>query len=76
MAQLMREEGFIGYKFKGARYDAGDKFGFVQANIHYGLKNQEIRDRLLQYMEAVVKENKQLADLVSTLSRLQELLAI
>jgi UTP--glucose-1-phosphate uridylyltransferase len=59
MAQLMREEGFIGYKFKGDRYDAGDKFGFVQANIHYGLKNPEIRDRLLEYMDKVVEESKE-----------------
>jgi UTP--glucose-1-phosphate uridylyltransferase len=55
MAQLMREEGFIGCKFKGARYDAGDKFGFVQANIHYGLKNPEIRDKLMDYMASLVK---------------------
>lgn len=55
MAQLMKEEGFIGYKFDGVRYDAGDKFGFIQANIAYGLKNPEIEPRLKEYMKRVLK---------------------
>lgn len=58
MSQLMKEEGFIGYQFKGERYDAGDKFGFVQANIAYGLKNPEIKDKLMEYMGALVKSSK------------------
>lgn len=53
MAQLMREEGFIGYQFQGDRYDAGDKFGFIQANIAYGLKNPEIAPRLKEYMKCL-----------------------
>jgi len=35
MAQLMKEEGFIGLRFDGQRFDAGDKCGFVKANIAY-----------------------------------------
>lgn len=56
MAQLMREEGFIGYQFQGDRYDAGDKFGFIQANIAFALKNAEIRPRLMAYMEELVSK--------------------
>lgn len=56
MAQLMREEGFIGYQFEGDRYDAGDKFGFLQANIAYGLKNPEIAPKLLEYMRSLLKK--------------------
>lgn len=54
MARLMKEEGFIGYQFKGERYDAGDKFGFIQANIAFGLKKAEIRPRLMEYMKSLV----------------------
>lgn len=54
MAKLMREEGFIGYKFEGARYDAGDKFGFIQANLAYSLKRRDIGPRLMQYMREIV----------------------
>lgn len=51
MAALMKEEGFIGYQFEGDRYDAGDKFGFLQANIEFGLKNPETREQLLSYIK-------------------------
>lgn len=54
MAKLMQKEGFIGYQFEGKRYDAGDKFGFIQANIAYALKNPEIAPRLMDYMKSLV----------------------
>lgn len=55
MAELMRQEGFLGLEFDGYRYDAGDKFGFLQANIAYGMKNPEIAPRLLAYMGEMVR---------------------
>ena len=56
MARLMREEGFLGYEFEGDRYDAGDKFGFLQANIAYALKRPDIRPKLLKYMKEVTEK--------------------
>lgn len=55
MATLMKEEGFLGYEFEGERYDAGDKFGFLQANIAYGLKRPDIAPKLIEYMKEVVR---------------------
>jgi UTP--glucose-1-phosphate uridylyltransferase len=57
MATLMKEEGFIGYQFEGQRFDAGDKFGFIQANIFYAMKNPAIRPKLLQYMQGLVNQD-------------------
>ncbi len=57
MAKLMKAEGFIGYEFEGNRYDAGDKFGFIQANIAYSLKRPDIAPRLRAYMQQLVREN-------------------
>ncbi len=54
MAKLMKEEGFIGYRFEGERYDAGDKFGFLQANIAYALKRPDLAPRLIRYMKELV----------------------
>jgi len=54
MARMMKVEGFIGYEFTGERYDAGDKFGFLQAGIAYGLKRRDIAPRLKAYMAKVV----------------------
>lgn len=51
MAKLMKEEGFLGYEFEGDRYDAGDKFGFLQANIAYAMKRPDIAPRLMEYMK-------------------------
>jgi UTP--glucose-1-phosphate uridylyltransferase len=51
MSKLMKEEGFVGYEFEGDRYDAGDKFGFLQANIAYALKRPDIAPRLTRYIK-------------------------
>jgi UTP--glucose-1-phosphate uridylyltransferase len=56
MNTLRARNGFVGYRFEGRRYDAGDKFGFLQANIAYGLKNPEIAPKLMEYMKQVVAE--------------------
>ncbi|MCC6953805.1 MAG: UTP--glucose-1-phosphate uridylyltransferase, partial [Deltaproteobacteria bacterium] len=54
MERMMKVEGFMGYEFVGERYDAGDKFGFVQANIAYALKRRDIAPKLKAYMREIV----------------------
>ena len=56
MSKMMKVEGFIGYEFEGERYDAGDKFGLIQANIAFGLKRIDIRQRLKAYMRYVLEQ--------------------
>ena len=34
------------HQFKGTRYDVGDKFGFMQTSIAYGLQHPQIKDDL------------------------------
>jgi UTP--glucose-1-phosphate uridylyltransferase len=58
MATLMREQGFIGYQFTGERYDAGDKFGFLQANMAYALKRPDIAPKLRAYMQSVLAADR------------------
>jgi UTP--glucose-1-phosphate uridylyltransferase len=55
LAKLMREQGVLGYSIEGERYDAGDKFGFLQANIAYALKRPDIAPKLREYMAKVCK---------------------
>lgn len=57
MDRLRQRQGFTGYRFEGKRYDAGDKFGFIQANIAYALKRPDIAPRLLNYMRSVVDQS-------------------
>ena len=56
MARMMKVEGFVGYEFTGDRDDAGDKFGFLQAGIAYGMKRRDIAPRLKAYMTQLVSE--------------------
>lgn len=56
MDRMMKVEGFCGYEFTGDRYDAGDKLGFLQANIAYGLKRRDIAPRLKAYLRQVLEE--------------------
>ncbi len=57
LAELARTEGLIGYEFEGQRHDAGDRLGYLKANIAYALKREELRGGLLDYLKMLVKEN-------------------
>ncbi|MHB8416670.1 MAG: UTP--glucose-1-phosphate uridylyltransferase GalU [Myxococcales bacterium] len=54
LAELARTEGLIGYRFEGKRYDAGDRMGFLKANVAYALKRDELREPLLAYLREIV----------------------
>lgn len=55
LAALASGEGLLGYRFEGQRYDAGDRLGYVKANIAYALKRPELREGLLAYLREVVQ---------------------
>lgn len=42
-----------GYKFQGKRYDAGDKLGFLQATVEFGLKNKEFGEQFREYLKTL-----------------------
>ncbi|MDD5180773.1 MAG: UTP--glucose-1-phosphate uridylyltransferase GalU [Gallionellaceae bacterium] len=50
LVALMNEEKMLAYRFDGVRYDCGSKFGYLKANIAYGLKYPQLREMLLEYM--------------------------
>jgi UTP--glucose-1-phosphate uridylyltransferase len=51
---LLKEEKVYGYNFEGKRFDAGDKFGMLQATVEYALKRPEFADRLRSYLKGLV----------------------
>ncbi|MCJ8275651.1 MAG: UTP--glucose-1-phosphate uridylyltransferase, partial [Bdellovibrionales bacterium] len=51
MTSIAQSEGMIAHPFVARRYDAGDKFGYLQANIELGLKHPEIGERLKDYLK-------------------------
>jgi UTP--glucose-1-phosphate uridylyltransferase len=58
LATLQKRQGLLGYKFKGLRYDAGDKVGYLKANIAYALKREDLRAPLLEWLAEVVRTEK------------------
>ena len=44
MAKLIGKQPFHGLRFKGTRYDCGDKVGFIEANVAFALEHPDMRD--------------------------------
>jgi UTP--glucose-1-phosphate uridylyltransferase len=55
LAVLARGEGLLGYRFEGQRYDAGDRVGYLKANVAYALKRNELREELLPWLREVTR---------------------
>lgn len=50
MTELAKNEGLMALNYSGKRYDAGDKLGFVIANIELALRNPEFGEQLKEYL--------------------------
>ena len=51
VAMMKDGEKVLAYNFEGKRYDIGNKFGLLKANIEFGLRNEETREELLTYLK-------------------------
>lgn len=50
---LLTDKGVYAYDFEGVRYDIGDKFGFLQANVEMGLRRYGAR--MTDYLRGLVE---------------------
>lgn len=48
---LMQKQPIYAYQFRGVRYDAGDKLGFLKATVEYGLRNPEFGCEFKNYLK-------------------------
>jgi UTP--glucose-1-phosphate uridylyltransferase len=53
LREMGKEMPVFGYEFIGDRYDAGDKWGYLEANIALGLKHPEIAPKLKRYLRSL-----------------------
>ncbi|MDD7351070.1 MAG: UTP--glucose-1-phosphate uridylyltransferase GalU [Clostridia bacterium] len=51
---LANTSGAYAYDFEGKRYDVGDKVGYIEASIEYGLRDDTINDKLKDYLKKIV----------------------
>jgi UTP--glucose-1-phosphate uridylyltransferase len=56
MAEIARRDGMVGVDFDGIRYDMGNKFGILKANIEVGLKHPEVKDELKDFIKKIAAE--------------------
>jgi UTP--glucose-1-phosphate uridylyltransferase len=41
--------------FKGKRYDAGDKMGYIETIIDFALQSDQMRDPMMKFLQEKVK---------------------
>ena len=54
IAALLEEEQLLAYRFNGTRYDCGSKLGYLQAQVAFGLKHEELREGFSDYLKTLV----------------------
>jgi UTP--glucose-1-phosphate uridylyltransferase len=55
MLQLAKSQGLLASSFQSRRYDAGDKLGFLQANIEVALDHPELGQSLREYLRRLAQ---------------------
>jgi UTP--glucose-1-phosphate uridylyltransferase len=58
ISRLLEKRPVYGFLFKGRRYDAGDKLGYLKATVDFALKNPELSEQFKSYILAVSKKLK------------------
>ena len=53
LAALAEKGDAVAYEFDGERYDMGDRFGFLKANIDFALSDKELRDKVDGYIKSL-----------------------
>ncbi|HLH75959.1 MAG TPA: UTP--glucose-1-phosphate uridylyltransferase [Candidatus Binataceae bacterium] len=54
LMKLSQRRPLYGYQVEGTRYDLGDRLGFIQAQIGYGLQRPDLADKLRAYLESLI----------------------
>ncbi len=53
IADLLKEEQLLAYRFSGTRYDCGSKLGYLQAQVAFGLQHKEVREEFAAYLKTL-----------------------
>lgn len=55
IAELLKEQDVISYRYSGKRYDCGSKLGYLEATVEYGLKHPVLKDDFAEYLKKFSK---------------------
>ncbi len=56
LKRMAKDGAVYAYDFKGHRYDCGDKVGFIQASIEFGLRRPDLREGLEAYIRKLAED--------------------
>ncbi len=56
MHMLLDTNAMYGYKFKGHRYDAGNKLDYLKTNIAFALKHDDLRSDVIKHIKELASE--------------------
>jgi UTP--glucose-1-phosphate uridylyltransferase len=56
--KLNQIQSVFAYDFEGVRYDVGEKFGFIKTTIEIALKDGDLRNELIRFMDERLSEYK------------------
>lgn len=58
LVALLKTRSIYGYEAEGRRYDCGDKLGFLEATVEFGLRHPEVGKEFHVYLSGIVGQNK------------------
>jgi len=53
LQNLLAQERILAYRFRGKRYDAGEKLGFLKTTVEFALKNKDIGPEFRSYLKSL-----------------------
>jgi UTP--glucose-1-phosphate uridylyltransferase len=53
IAALLQEERVLAYEFSGTRYDCGNKLGYLQATVAYGLRHAQVGESFREHLKSL-----------------------
>ncbi len=56
IAALLLEDPVYAYAFEGKRYDCGDKLGYLEATVEYGLKHPQLGEPFIQLLAKLLAD--------------------
>ncbi|MBI5753664.1 UTP--glucose-1-phosphate uridylyltransferase [Candidatus Peregrinibacteria bacterium] len=55
MRKFIKHSPIYGYEISGARFDTGDKLGYLKAVTHFALKHKELSGEYLRFLKSIKK---------------------
>src|ERR1700761_6895739 len=73
MARLIGEQPFHGLRYKGRRFDCGDKVGFLEAQIAFALKRPDLADAVRAFLPTYLNNDMRRGPIQDLDKRIEQL---